>query len=110
MAPSSTDGKEYQSAAVSGFAARARLYYQPLLRATVYRPCARGLGAAAPQAAVAPEDEGHCGLVIGPARVFRQLHLFLRRLPTFPCSRLDLHSFRDVLQEGQLILCVFLGA
>src|SRR5205823_10006368 len=92
MAPSSTDGKEYQSAAGSGFAARARLYYQPLLRVTVDRPRARqrGSGAAAPQPAIAPEDEGHCGLVIGPARVFRQLDLFLRRLPTFPCSRLDL--------------------
>src|SRR5260221_13676418 len=69
-----------------------------------------GSGAAPPQAAVAPRHELQVVLVAGPLLVFRQLDLFLRRLPAFSFARGDLHGFGGILQESDLVLRVLLRA
>src|SRR5712664_4143113 len=69
-----------------------------------------GSGAAPPQAAVAPRHELQIVLVARPLLVFRQLDLFLRRLPAFSFARGDLHGFGGILQESELVLRILLRA
>src|SRR3989441_7866375 len=58
-------------------------------------------GAAAPEPAIAPQDERQRRLVSGPALVFRQLQLLLDRLPALAGLGLGLHRGRGVLQERE---------
>src|SRR5262245_34120452 len=68
------------------------------------------LGATTPEPAITPRDEWQAVVVAGPARVFRQLEILLRRLPALAVLGRLLHLGRGLLHERQDILRVFLGA
>src|SRR5688572_28760156 len=72
----------------------------------------RGLdsGAPAPQPAITPQDERQAVLIPGPARVFRQLHFLLDRIPAFALARGGPHRGRSILHESEEVLHVLLGA
>src|SRR5439155_7260152 len=67
-------------------------------------------GAAAPQRAVTPCDEGQAVLVAGPARVFRQLELLLGRVPALAALSQRPHLVGGVLHQGKDFLRILLGA
>src|SRR6266849_1481668 len=69
-----------------------------------------GSKAAAPEGAVASQDEWQVLLVSGPALILRQLQFLLDRIPALARLGLDLHRGGGVLQEHQLILHVLFGA
>lgn len=61
----------------------------------------RGSGAAAPQPAIAPQDEGQALLIAGPALIFWQLQFLLDRLPASALARGRPDLGRRILQESQ---------
>src|SRR5512145_1367218 len=69
-----------------------------------------GSGAAAPEPAVAPEDEREVLFVARPALVLRKLDFLLGRVPALAGLSGFLHRGRGVLQEREQILGILLRA
>src|SRR5260370_41134857 len=70
----------------------------------------RRSGAAAPERAVTPCDEGQAILVAGPAGVFRQLEFLLGRVPALAAQAERLHLVGGILHQGEDFLRILLGA
>src|SRR4029453_9508801 len=64
------------------------------------------LGPPTPKCAIALGDEGQALVIAGQGRVFRQLELFLCRIPAFAFLAELLHLGRSLLQQRQLVLSV----